>query len=86
MTDLIGGWTAEPDAFELYADDTAGEAHLLRANDSEPSEQVATFFHSSGVTRATIWRGTASNESNLWREAQRAKSAALIAARHAGRP
>lgn len=84
--DLIGEWVTGPEEFQLYSDDYAGEAHLLRTSEFEPAEHVATFFYSGGVTRATVWRGSAGDRTGLWREAQRTKAAALIAAGHAGRP
>ncbi|THV33918.1 hypothetical protein [Glycomyces buryatensis] len=89
--DLIAEWTtASHEKLELYTDLGTGDARLLLITDRTPAEHVATFFHACGVTIATVWKGTASantpGRTNPWRETQRTRAAAYIAATHADNP
>lgn len=79
---LVDGWATPHEAIELYLDEREGDAHLLLVTDTA-IEHVATFFHAGGVLRATVWHGTGADRAIGWREGQRRKTAATIAAIHA---
>ncbi|MEU5872335.1 hypothetical protein AB0A73_12355 [Glycomyces sp. NPDC047369] len=85
--ELVGEWeTPEDETLELYGDTYAGDAHLLLVADRTPEEHVATLFHASGVVRAIVWHGTGAERPEAWRDEQRRKAVAFLAAEHARAP
>lgn len=79
---LVDGWATTGESSELYVDGRAGDSHLILVTE-ETIEHVATFFHASGVLRATVWHGTGADRPAGWRNGQRRKAAATIALIHA---
>jgi hypothetical protein len=81
---LIDEWRAgKLDIIELHTDDHAGDGWLILVPHHAPEEHIATVFHAGGVTWATVWHGTGAEQSSLWRDRQRCKAIAAIAAHHA---
>jgi len=83
--DFVGEWfTDDGEKIELWTDDHAGNGHLVLA--AHRREHLATLYYAGGVTRATVWHGSSNDRPALWRDAQKMRAAAAIAAEHAGGP